>query len=66
MTLSPAGRRVAPTVTRQLCEVVANRVVAPEHHVLTLACGLGAGFEPGQFVQLGLPAHAAQRGLGQL
>ena len=58
MTLSPAGRRVAPTVTRQLCEVVANRVVAPEHHVLTLACGLGAGFEPGQFVQLGLePAY---------
>ena len=45
-------------MTRQLCEVVANRVVAPEHHVLTLACDLGAGFEPGQFVQLGLePAY---------
>ena len=58
MTLPPAGRSVAPTVTRQLCEVVANRVVAPQHHVLTLACGLGAGFEPGQFVQLGLePAY---------
>ena len=58
MTLPPAGRSVAPTVIRQLCDVVANRVVAPEHHVLTLACGLGAGFEPGQFVQLGLePAY---------
>lgn len=45
-------------MTRQLCEVAANRVVAPEHHVLTLACGLGAGFEPGQFVQLGVePAY---------
>ena len=45
-------------MTRQLCEVVANRVVAPEHHVLTLACSLDAGFEPGQFVQLGLdPAY---------
>ena len=45
-------------MTRQLCEVVANRVVAPEHHVLTLACGVGAGFDPGQFVQLGLePAY---------
>ena len=41
-------------MTRQLCEVVSNQVLAPEHHVLTLACGLGAGFEPGQFVQLGL------------
>lgn len=58
MTLPPAGRSVAPTVTRQHCEVIANRVVAPDHHVLTLACGLGAGFEPGQFVQLGLePAY---------
>lgn len=45
-------------MTRQLCDVVANRVVAPGHHVLTLACDLGAGFEPGQFVQLGLkPAY---------
>ena len=43
-------------MTRQLCEVAANRVVAPEHHVLTLACGLGAGFRPGQFVQLGVEA----------
>ena len=41
-------------MTRQRCEVVSNRVVAPDHHVLTLACSLGAGFEPGQFVQLGL------------
>ena len=58
MTLPPAGRSVAPPVTRQLCEVVANRVVAPQHHVLTLAFGLGAVFEPGQFVQLGLePAY---------
>ncbi len=45
-------------MTRQLCEVAANRVVAPDHHVLTLSCGLGAGFEPGQFVQLGVePAY---------
>ena len=58
MTRPPAGRGGAPTVTRQLCEVIGNRVVAPQHHVLTLACGLGAGFEPGQFVQLGLePAY---------
>ncbi len=58
MTRPPAGRGGAPTVTRQLCDVVANRVVAPQHHVLTLACGLGAGFEPGQFVQLGVePAY---------
>ena len=58
MTRPPAGRGGAPTVTRQLCDVVGNRVVAPQHHVLTLACGLGAGFEPGQFVQLGLePAY---------
>lgn len=41
-------------MTRQLCGVVSNHVLAPEHHVLTLACDLGAGFEPGQFVQLGL------------
>ena len=41
-------------MTRQRCKVVANRVVAPEHHVLTLASDLGVGFEPGQFVQLGL------------
>ena len=43
-------------MTRQLCRVAANRVVAPEHHVLTLACGLGEGFQPGQFVQLGVEA----------
>lgn len=41
-------------MTRQLCEVVENRVVAPDHHVLTLACDLCDGFEPGQFVQLGV------------
>ena len=41
-------------MTRQRCDVVSNHVVAPEHHVLTLACDLGTGFDPGQFVQLGL------------
>lgn len=41
---------------RQLCSVVDNRVVAPGHHVLTLACDLGDGFVPGQFVQLGVEA----------
>ena len=41
-------------MTRKLCKVAKNQVIAPGHHVLTLESSIGNGFDPGQFVQLGI------------